>query len=77
MSLQKDNLPKQYIIIITKEGSLKRLITPFKALLLVSIDEMKENEIYLITSVYTNNENILQYGVRGQYYFYYYFIIMG
>jgi len=65
------------ILIVTNKGVLKRLKTPFKALLLVAIDELKEDEIYLVTAVIIDQNKVMMYGVRGQNYYYYCFIIIG
>ena len=65
------------LLFITKKGCLKRLKTPFKALLIVQVGELKENETYLVTHVIMSVEEIMSYTIRGNPYYYFYFIILG
>jgi len=77
MDAHSEHLLSQHLLVITEKGLLKRINVPFKALLLVSAGELQENKIYLISGVFTGQDNIMVYVVRGNRYFYYYFIVIG
>ncbi len=77
MAETDDFFNHESLLIITNEGVLKRLKTPFRALLIVSITDLEKDQIYLVNAVISNMDNILMYGVKGYSYYYYYFIIIG
>jgi len=64
------------ILVVTEKGRLKRLKTPFKVILLVELDHLKKDEIYLVSAVITNAQDIMVYAIGAHSYFYYWFVIL-
>lgn len=65
------------ILVITREGFLKRLKCPFKVILNEPIHALEIDVEYNVQAVYLSNENIMLYVIRGNCYYYFYFIILG
>ena len=65
------------ILVVTEKGILKRIKCPFSVRSLIAIDELKENQLYLVHAVILNKDLIMVYFIRGKPYCYYYFIILG
>jgi hypothetical protein len=64
------------ILVITKEGILKRLKCCFKALLIIELSNLRKDEIYSIQAVYYDSNSVLLYVVEGTSYYYFYFEIL-
>jgi hypothetical protein len=65
------------ILVITREGLLKRLKCPFRVVLNESINVLETDVEYNVQAVYLSNENVMLYVIRGNCYYYFYFIILG
>jgi hypothetical protein len=70
------NVNPESILIIDKEGALKRKRCPFKALLIISVANLCLDEIYSVQAVLIDSDNVMVYYVKGLPYHYYYFAIL-
>jgi hypothetical protein len=77
MGFEEEDLMAQHLLVITAQGLLKRLQTPFKALVVVSVEQLEGNTIYLVSAVITEENEIMKYRINGRGYHYHYFIIVG
>lgn len=77
MDAYEEKLFSYHLLVVTEKGVLKRIKTPFKALLLFRAGGLEENKIYLITAIFVANNGIMEYKVKGEQYHYYLFIIIG
>jgi hypothetical protein len=66
-----------HLCVITAQGLLKRVTTPFKALVVVAVEELHGNRIYMVSAVITDEDKILNYRVEGKQYKYFHFLVIG
>ena len=64
------------MLILNKQTQIKRLYTPFDVLSIESIDEIKMGSTLCVDEIYTDEDDILLYKIRGNLYSYSHFIIL-
>jgi hypothetical protein len=64
------------ILVIDGEGKIKRIFVPFPVRCRVDLDEFKEGEVVLVTSVGISRNLLLIFVINNKGYYYYFFTII-
>lgn len=64
------------ILVIQKNGVLKRLYTPFLVIVILPIQDLKNGEKLSVEKVLMTKSGITVYKIKNINYYYYYFIIV-
>jgi hypothetical protein len=64
------------MLIMNKQGKIKRLYTPFSVVCIETIDEIKIGYQFFVDEIFDDEDDILLYKIKGNLYSYTYFIIL-
>lgn len=64
------------LLIVTWENQLKKLYTPFKVYVLITIGSLSKGEVVLVTQVKVTKRLIIIFIIDGNAYYYYHFDIL-
>lgn len=64
------------LLIVTWENQLKKIYTPFKVYVLITIGSLSKGEVVLVTQVKVTKRLIIIFIIDGNAYYYYHFDIL-
>ena len=69
-------LSNESILVVNQKGVLKRIKTPFRAIVIIAIGNYNENDVCIVQALYLSKEHLLIYYIKGEAFYYYYFAIL-